>query len=191
MSKIYKINSIELFDSDSESQIDPEILLRLLLSQTPPPYQLTLPLDDLVNSPPKSDGTIPRPKNSFIIFRNDYSARIKVQYSNMTVGKISGIVSQAWKIQPTSVLQFFEILSMVSYQRHKAMYPDYKYAPQKKEKKPQITQTSLILVRDDIETPTDTSCATDLSCDLFSAFDDENTILIDKMLGIFYDKINI
>ncbi|PKY13445.1 hypothetical protein RhiirB3_307076, partial [Rhizophagus irregularis] len=74
-------------------------------------------------------GTIPRPKNSFIIFRNDYSARIKAQCSNMTVSKISGIVSQAWKNQPTSVLQFFEILSMVSYQRHKIMYPDYKYAP--------------------------------------------------------------
>jgi hypothetical protein len=186
MSEIY-INSVEFFDSELESQIDPEILLRSLLSQTPPPYQLTLPLDDLVNSPLKSNGTIPRPKNSFIIFRNDYSARIKAQSSKLTVSKISGIVSQAWNSQPTSVLQFFEILSMVSYQRHKIMYPNYRYAPQKKEKKPQITQTSLILVRNNTETP---SCAADLSCDLFSDFDDENTILIDKMLGIFHDKIH-
>ncbi|GBC03233.1 hypothetical protein RclHR1_05020010 [Rhizophagus clarus] len=189
MSKIYNINSIELFDSDS--QVDPEILLQLLLSQTPPPYQLTLPLDDLVNSPPKSNGTIPRPKNSFIIFRNDYSARIKTQSSNMTVAKISRIVSQAWKNQPASVLQFFEILSMVSYQRHRNMYPNYKYAPQKKEKNPQITQSSLILVSDEIEPPKNISYAADLSYDMFSTFDDENTILIDKMLGIFYDKIHL
>jgi len=187
MSKFYNVSSIDIFDSESESQIDPEILLQSLLSQTPPPYQLTLPLDDLLNSYPKSNGAIPRPSNSFILFRKDYSARIRAQSLNMTVVKVSAIVGQAWKKQPSSVLQFFEILSMVSYQRHKVMYPNYKYVPRKKGKKPQTARTSLVLVpaRDDIET---TPYAANLSCDLVEFLNDENTILIDKMLGNYYDK---
>jgi hypothetical protein len=130
---------------DFESQINPEILLYSFLSQTPPPYQLTLPLDDLLTSHPKLDGTIPRPKNSFMLFREDYNAKIKACFPlapNMTVSKTSIIVSQEWEQQPPSVLQFFEILSMVANQRHKAMYPNYKFAPQRKSKESKFSKSS-------------------------------------------------
>jgi hypothetical protein len=50
----------------------------------------------------------------------------------MTVGKTSAIVGKVWKQQPPSVLQFFEVLSMVGKQRHKAMYPNYKYTPRRR-----------------------------------------------------------
>ncbi|RIA99648.1 hypothetical protein C1645_850025 [Glomus cerebriforme] len=173
----YNISSIKSFSSDFESQIDPEILLKSFLSQTPPPYQLTIPLDKLLNTYPKSDGTIPRPKNSFILFRNDFNEKIKKHYFlNMKVGEFSIIVGQEWKNQPPSVLQFFQVLSLVSRQRHKTMYPNYKYKPQKKGKKSKISHTSLIL-----PTPSRDESA---AYQEFSALDDEHTILIDKVLGI-------
>src|SRR6266540_2326425 len=134
------------FFSQNHSQIDYEPLLNSILSQTPPPYQLTVPLDDLLTSRQKSDGTIPRPKNSFMLFRIDYNARIKAQASlppNMTVCETSVIASQAWRQQPPHVLQFFEILSMVAVQRHKAMYPTYKQTLQKKKKKREFWPTPL------------------------------------------------
>ncbi len=135
---------ISILPNPNYSQIDYEILLNSFLSQTPPPYQLTVPLNDLLTSHPRPDGTIPRPKNSFMLFRIDYNARIKAQASlppNMTVCETSVIASQAWRQQPPHVLQFFEILSMVAVQRHKAMYPTYKQTLQKKKKKREFWPT--------------------------------------------------
>jgi len=148
LNPIYSVSSIKSFANQStndpstissytnfETQIDFEVILISFLSQKPPPYELTVPLDVLLTSRPKPNGTIPRPKNSFMLFREDYNARIKALSPlapNMTVGKTSLIASKAWKQQPTSVLQFFEVLSMVASQRHKAMYPDYKFTPQRK-----------------------------------------------------------
>ncbi|CAG8478108.1 4026_t:CDS:1 [Funneliformis mosseae] len=100
---------------------NPETLLRSLLSQTPPPYQLTVPLDDLLGSRKRPNGTIPSPKNAFMIYRIDLSARLRQIVPEMTVGEVSGLASQAWKHQSQSVLQFFEVMSMVAKQRHRIL----------------------------------------------------------------------
>ncbi|CAI2178078.1 9001_t:CDS:1 [Funneliformis geosporum] len=100
---------------------NPEPILASLLSQTPPPYHLTVPLDDLINSRRRPNGTIPSPKNAFMLFRKDLNAKLKQNTPGLTFGKLSGIASQSWKHQPQSVLQFFEVMSMVATQRHRIL----------------------------------------------------------------------
>ncbi|CAG8500645.1 15868_t:CDS:2 [Funneliformis caledonium] len=101
---------------------NPETLLRSLLSQTPPPYQLTVPL----------------------VQKTHLSARLRQVVPELTVGEVSGLASQVWKHQSQSVLQFFEVMSMVAKQRHRILTtsPTPPTTTSNSQTKPQTSLTS-------------------------------------------------
>jgi len=41
-------------------------------------------------------------------------------------------VGEEWRRQPPIVKRFFQILQKIAFEKHKALYPDYKYTPKKR-----------------------------------------------------------
>ncbi|RGB43227.1 hypothetical protein C1646_598965, partial [Rhizophagus diaphanus] len=73
---------------------------------------------------------IPRPHNAFIIFRNDYAARMKTSpEKKVSIRLISQMASKQWKQQSDAVKLFFKILADMYQHKHRILYPDYKYSP--------------------------------------------------------------
>ncbi|RIA80264.1 hypothetical protein C1645_6296 [Glomus cerebriforme] len=116
-----------------------------------PPYVLTLSIKDLTTPKDpkefiqvsdhskkkrrqksiKAVAVIPRPHNAFIIFRNDYAAKVK-RMSNqqkISIRLISKMASRQWKQESDVVKLFFKLLADMYQQRHKVIYPNYKFSP--------------------------------------------------------------
>uniref|UniRef100_A0A1D1YFJ0 Transcription factor ste11 n=1 Tax=Anthurium amnicola TaxID=1678845 RepID=A0A1D1YFJ0_9ARAE len=111
---------------------------------TNPPYNLTLSVTELTTpKKPKEkvvsnagavdseeEVTIPRPHNAFIIFRNDFAAKIKNSTSQkISIRVISQMASKQWKKENEVVKLFFKLLADMYQHRHRILYPDYKYSP--------------------------------------------------------------
>jgi hypothetical protein len=116
-----------------------------------PPYNLTLTIDELITpkemkEPRESrrrrdqriendvnnNNQIPRPHNAFIIFRTDYAAKIKNDDKRISIRIISRMASRQWNLEPELVKAFFKLLADMYQQRHKILFPNYKYAPKNK-----------------------------------------------------------
>jgi len=104
-----------------------------------PPYNLTLSVYELT-TPKKQeknyvtnnegDVVIPRPHNAFIIFRNDYAARIKDSPERkISIRLISQMASKQWKQESETVKLFFKLLADMYQHNHRRLYPQYKYSP--------------------------------------------------------------
>ncbi|KAF0507830.1 specific transcriptional repressor [Gigaspora margarita] len=76
----------------------------------------------------------PRPPNRFLLFRRDFFAKMKQQGMKMTHAKVSRLTSEEWKKQPAEVLRYFEILEQLAKDKHKEIYPAYRYSPKPKKK---------------------------------------------------------
>ncbi|CAG8615006.1 10089_t:CDS:1 [Ambispora gerdemannii] len=105
---------------------------RQLLNE--PPYDLTLPIEELTKPAKKkrdSSDKPPRPQNSWIIFRKDYEANLRLCSPDVKqkVKHTAKECSLKWKSQPSEVKHFFKTLEKIAYENHKHIYPNYKYKP--------------------------------------------------------------
>jgi len=73
---------------------------------------------------------IPRPRNAFIIFRADRSKK----YQGRTAGDISQLVAAEWKSLSADVRARYERQADEEKQRHKVLYPHYRFQPKQKPK---------------------------------------------------------
>ncbi|CAG8782848.1 21290_t:CDS:1 [Cetraspora pellucida] len=106
-----------------------------------PPYQLTLSLNELLSparknrkNKSKPENKIPRPQNAWVLFRKDYEANQRMRFPDkaLKMKNVSTDAGDVWRNQPSKVKRFFEILSRLAHEQHKALYPGYKYTPKKK-----------------------------------------------------------
>ena len=67
----------------------------------------------------------------------DYAARLKriCNQQKISIRTISQLASKQWKKESEAVKVFFKLLSDMYQERHKKIYPDYKYTPKKSFKK--------------------------------------------------------
>ncbi|CAG8827875.1 40024_t:CDS:1 [Gigaspora margarita] len=107
------------------------------------PYKLSLNVDDLIN-PSKTSRRLkktkdpPRPQNSFVLFRRDFEVKYRLLHKDEKIvsKKISSLAAKSWNIQPPSVKSFFKQLEFKAFNKHKEMFPDYRYQPNKKKQTP-------------------------------------------------------
>ncbi|CAB4391721.1 hypothetical protein RhiirA5_408941 [Rhizophagus irregularis] len=108
---------------------------------TNPPYKLTLTVDELLAPSKKNLGSRsrpksipPRPQNVFILFKKDLTARLKLEPSNkdLSISRISSLAKVIWANLSNEARQFFEILYLACIEKHKSLYPGYRYTPKKK-----------------------------------------------------------
>nr|CAG8573158.1 14259_t:CDS:2 [Entrophospora candida] len=125
-----------------------------------PPYELTLSFEELIspadntnkpsrkpkkNRPSNSaevastttivvDIKIPRPQNAWVLFRKDYEAKQRLRFPEkaLKMKNISTDAGEHWRNESMKVKRFFDILSKLAHEKHKSIYPAYKYTPKKK-----------------------------------------------------------
>ncbi|CAG8560372.1 3133_t:CDS:1 [Diversispora eburnea] len=111
-----------------------------------PPYQLFLSIDELI-SPSKNSRASkkfekkirgpPRPLNDYFIFRKNFEVYIRSQQNAISatnVGNVSRFASCEWKKQPPTVKLFFKFLAEMAKNKHKEMFPGFKYNPKRHKK---------------------------------------------------------
>ncbi|KAJ5380293.1 uncharacterized protein N7496_002721 [Penicillium cataractarum] len=77
------------------------------------------------------NGEIPRPMNSFMLYRSAYIARIKNllgKNCNQNVSRIAGV---SWRAETKEVREKFENLAVLERQNHATSHPGYKFKPHK------------------------------------------------------------
>ncbi|CAG8631202.1 5571_t:CDS:1 [Ambispora gerdemannii] len=101
-----------------------------------PPYKLHLSIDKLLapakrTRKNKKDLNSPRQQNKFIIFRKDFEAKLRLLNPNATYKfqDISKKCGAEWRLQPSEVKKYFDLLQRIAFKKHKFMYPNYKYSP--------------------------------------------------------------
>ncbi|KAF9549701.1 hypothetical protein CPC08DRAFT_769020 [Agrocybe pediades] len=77
------------------------------------------------------EGHIPRPPNSFIIFRSEYGPFYREMYQDrrVTNKQISRAAGAVWNQLSMAKRQPWEKKAMEAKEAHKAQYPDYQYRP--------------------------------------------------------------
>ncbi|KAF9986880.1 Casanova [Mortierella antarctica] len=71
---------------------------------------------------------IPRPPNSFLIYRKEHAAR----YAGLVATELSTKLAQAWKKESTERRNHYAMLAEKAKQDHAIKYPNYKFTPMKR-----------------------------------------------------------
>ncbi|CEG78315.1 hypothetical protein RMATCC62417_12945 [Rhizopus microsporus] len=85
----------------------------------------------------RSDASkIPRPMNSFMIYRLEKQREIVKECPGANHRDISKIIAKWWKEMSDEEKQPYRTKALMARHEHSQRYPDYKFCPQKKAKKP-------------------------------------------------------
>ncbi|CAG8610010.1 2865_t:CDS:2, partial [Ambispora gerdemannii] len=70
-------------------------------------------------------------KNSWIIFRRDYEAHLRLhnQHIKQKVKETAKKCSLKWRELSSETKHFFKILEKIACENHKSLYPNYRYRP--------------------------------------------------------------
>ncbi|KAK7416209.1 hypothetical protein QQZ08_012087 [Neonectria magnoliae] len=71
-------------------------------------------------------GRIPRPPNSWILYRTSKSQEVANQNPGITAAQISTVVSSMWKNEAPEVKAYWQGLAEEEERKHKAQHPGYK-----------------------------------------------------------------
>ncbi|CAG8828524.1 29503_t:CDS:2, partial [Gigaspora margarita] len=103
------------------------------------PYEVSLNVDDLIypsktSRRSKNNNDPPRPQNSFVLFRRDFEAKYRLFHKGEKIGskKISSLAAESWNAKPPFVRSFFKQSEFEALNKHKKMFPHYRYRPNKK-----------------------------------------------------------
>ncbi|RIA99649.1 hypothetical protein C1645_811231 [Glomus cerebriforme] len=129
-------NSTTYTSNTHSSQEDLDSLITRIT--TNPPYELTLTVEELLapskkKRKVKSQSPPPRPQNVFILFKKDLTARLKrdnPEYAKrLLLCENSRLAKATWENSSSEVKQFFQVLYLACVEKHKQLYPGYKYSP--------------------------------------------------------------
>ncbi|RDA91449.1 hypothetical protein CP533_6273 [Ophiocordyceps camponoti-saundersi (nom. inval.)] len=80
---------------------------------------------------PVNVARIPRPRNSWILYRQHQSAVMKERYPGITASEISTASSRMWRREPKHVKAYWKKQAQEEDRLHKEKYPNYKYTTKK------------------------------------------------------------
>ena len=76
-----------------------------------------------------------RPSNPFFLFRKWKWKQISKDYKNIDQAKVSIILGNSWKSLSEYEKEYWREKALQELNKHKQLYPGYKYSPSKKMKK--------------------------------------------------------
>lgn len=79
----------------------------------------------------KNNGKVPRPMNSFMLYRSAYAERVKEYCKEGNHQIISQITGASWSMEPHEIKELYEKYADIDRQNHSKAHPDYKFAPNK------------------------------------------------------------
>ncbi|CAG8663143.1 8892_t:CDS:1 [Racocetra fulgida] len=115
-----------------------------------PPFELSLSINELISSSPKSrplskhlkDRDLhkpPRPCNPFILYRRNFQASLTstnfqaglTPTNDISIASIQAV--QSWEQEPAYTHYYFYIMSKAAQEVHSKRFENYQYRPQKKD----------------------------------------------------------
>ena len=82
---------------------------------------------------PRNDAMhIPRPPNSFILFRKDSHHQYRARYPDISNGALSKLIAKAWRVLPTQEKSAYQKKAMEVRRLHQKLYPQWRYAPKRR-----------------------------------------------------------
>ena len=79
----------------------------------------------------KNNGKVPRPMNSFMLYRSAYAERVKEFCKEGNHQIISQVTGASWSMEPHEIKEMYEKYADIDRQNHQNAHPDYKFAPNK------------------------------------------------------------
>ncbi|RMZ78557.1 hypothetical protein DV737_g3840, partial [Chaetothyriales sp. CBS 132003] len=93
---------------------------------------------------PGKKAKVPRPPNSFILYRQEYHPKLKAQNPGLHNNDISVILGKQWAYEPESVKEKYKARANAIKKQHAVENPGYQYAPRRPyEKKRRMTARKL------------------------------------------------
>ncbi|GAA93066.1 hypothetical protein AKAW_11178 [Aspergillus luchuensis IFO 4308] len=80
-------------------------------------------------------GRIPRPMNSFMLYRLAYSDRAKYWLAHDDHQAISILTGRSWKMEPPNIRKQYKTLAVIEKQKHAGAHPEYRFSPSNKKKR--------------------------------------------------------
>ncbi|KAF2214662.1 hypothetical protein CERZMDRAFT_36637 [Cercospora zeae-maydis SCOH1-5] len=74
---------------------------------------------------------IPRPRNAFILYRQNQQAQVVAQNPGLANPEISKIIGEQWQNQPPEIKNRWKALAEEEKLRHQQQYPSYRYQPKR------------------------------------------------------------
>ncbi|KAG5946831.1 hypothetical protein E4U53_006513 [Claviceps sorghi] len=78
---------------------------------------------------------IPRPRNSWILYRQFKSRELRKDHSGITASELSTMISSLWKNETDEEKAFWQKMAQEEDRLHKEKYPGYKYTTKKNAEK--------------------------------------------------------
>ncbi|KAG6119909.1 hypothetical protein E4U14_004571 [Claviceps sp. LM454 group G7] len=78
---------------------------------------------------------IPRPKNSWILYRQHKSRELRKDHPGITASELSTMISSLWKNENDEERKFWQQKAQEEDRLHKEKYPGYKYSTKKSTEK--------------------------------------------------------
>jgi hypothetical protein len=76
-------------------------------------------------------GKIPRPMNSFMLYRSAYAERTKAWCDQNNHQVVSSVSGESWPMEPKEVRDMFNDFAKIERMNHQKAYPNYKFTPAK------------------------------------------------------------
>ncbi|KAL4989071.1 hypothetical protein BDW68DRAFT_176191 [Aspergillus falconensis] len=93
------------------------------------------PIEERLADTAKNDGKIPRPMNSFMLYRSAYANRVKEYFRQQNHQVVSSASGASWNKETPEIRAKYERLAVIEKRNHLKAYPGYKFTPAKDKKK--------------------------------------------------------
>ncbi|KAL4977515.1 hypothetical protein BDW66DRAFT_34291 [Aspergillus desertorum] len=93
------------------------------------------PIEKRLADSAKNDGKIPRPMNSFMLYRSAYANRVKEYFRQQNHQVVSSASGASWNKETPEIRAKYERLAVIEKRNHLKAYPGYKFSPAKDKKK--------------------------------------------------------
>ncbi|GES74932.1 high mobility group box domain-containing protein [Rhizophagus clarus] len=111
------------------SYIDEATLLKIKQHTTLSLYDLLTPLENHRTS------KVPRPQNSFVIYRRNLQAKMALSHTTNSsfdrLDKISKVAGKKWKNETKEIKELFAFLADCAKKVHNCIFPGYVYSPRR------------------------------------------------------------
>ncbi|KAL4791297.1 hypothetical protein BDV19DRAFT_370795 [Aspergillus venezuelensis] len=92
------------------------------------------PIEERIQETTKK-GKIPRPMNSFMLYRSAYADRTKELFRQQNHQVVSAAAGESWNKEEPDIREKYEMLASIEKKNHLKAHPGYKFTPAKDKKK--------------------------------------------------------
>ncbi|KAA1094772.1 mating type [Puccinia graminis f. sp. tritici] len=128
-----ELKPLDLFDFDSMKEFDLKLESEPNQTSPEPIAKITTPTKakPAVSSKNKEE-KLPRPPNSWILYRSDKIVEMKSQHNGLAQCLLSKEIATRWRNESQEVKSDYEKKAEVIKAEHAIKYPDYKYSPKRR-----------------------------------------------------------